>query len=90
VPTVAEQGFPGFEMTQWYGMLAPASLQAAHVDKLAAECAKAVKAPDALKRLQGDAADPIGSTPAEFARSSPPSRPAGKGAAARPGQAGLR
>ena len=68
VPTVAEQGFPGFEMTQWYGMLAPASMQAPHVERLAAECKKAVQAPDALKRLQGDAADPIGGSPAEFAK----------------------
>ena len=68
VGTVAEQGFPGFEMTQWYGMLAPSSMTRAHVDKLAAECAKAVKAPDALKRLQGDAAEPIGSTPQQFAQ----------------------
>ena len=68
VPTVAEQGFPGFEMTQWYGMLAPSTLPRAHVDKLAVECAKAVKAPDALKRLLGDAAEPIGSTPEQFAQ----------------------
>lgn len=68
VPTVAEQGFPGFEMTQWYGMLAPASLSQDHLDKLAAETAKAVKAPDALKRLQGDAAEAIGGTPAQFAQ----------------------
>lgn len=67
VATVAEQGFPGFEMTQWYGMLAPANMQAAHVERLAAECRKAVQAPDALKRLQGDAAEPIGGSPAEFA-----------------------
>jgi len=68
VPTVAEQGFPGFEMTQWYGMLAPASLAPEHLDKLAAETAKAVKAPDALKRLNGDAAEAIGGTPAQFAQ----------------------
>jgi len=68
VPTVAEQGFPGFEMTQWYGMLAPANMPAAHVERLATECRKAVRTPDALKRLQGDAADPIGSTAAEFGR----------------------
>ena len=68
VPTVAEQGFPGFEMTQWYGMLAPASLAKAHADKLAAECAKAVKAADSVKRLQGDAAEPIGDTPQQFAQ----------------------
>ena len=68
VPTVAEQGFPGFEMTQWYGMLAPASMTKAHIDTLAAECAKAVKAPDSVKRLQGDAAEPIGDTPQQFAQ----------------------
>ncbi|GGH62372.1 exported protein [Comamonas phosphati] len=68
VPTVAEQGFPGFEMTQWYGMLAPSSMQRPNVDKLAVECARAVTAPDALKRLQGDAAEPIGSTPEQFAQ----------------------
>ena len=68
VPTVAEQGFPGFEMTQWYGMLAPATLPKEHLDKLAIETAKAVKAPDSLKRLNGDAAEAIGGTPAQFAQ----------------------
>ena len=38
------------------------------MEKLAAECAKAVKAPDSLKRLQGDAAEPIGDTPQQFAQ----------------------
>lgn len=68
VATVAEQGFPGFEMTQWYGMLAPANLAPAHLDKLAAETAKAVKAPASLERLNGDAAEAIGGTPAQFAQ----------------------
>ena len=68
VGTVAEQGFPGFEMTQWYGMLAPANLAPAHLDKLAAETMKAVKAPAALERLNGDAAEAIGGTPAQFAQ----------------------
>ena len=68
VATVAEQGYPGFEMTQWYGLLAPASLPQAAADKLAAAAAKAVQAPDALARLQADAAIAVGSTPAEFAR----------------------
>ena len=36
VPTVAEQGFAGFEMTQWYGVLAPASMSQANADKLSA------------------------------------------------------
>ena len=68
VPTVAEQGYPGFEMTQWYGMLAPASLPAPAADRLAAASAKAVKDPGTVERLAADAAIPVGSTPAEFAR----------------------
>jgi tripartite-type tricarboxylate transporter receptor subunit TctC len=68
VPTVAEQGFPGFEMTQWYGMLAPASLAPASLDKLAAETQKAVKSPASVERLGQDAAQAIGGTPAQFAQ----------------------
>ena len=67
VPTVAEQGWPKFEMTQWYGLLAPANLAPAHVDKLAAAAARAVREPAALERLNTDAAIAVGSTPAEFA-----------------------
>jgi tripartite-type tricarboxylate transporter receptor subunit TctC len=68
VPTVAEQGFPGFEMTQWYGMLAPANLAQPAVDKLAAACAKAMKEPTALERLNADAAIAVGGTPADFTK----------------------
>ena len=68
VPTVAEQGFPGFEMTQWYGMLAPTSLPQAHADKLAAAAAKAVRDPAAAKLLESEAALVVGSSSAEFAR----------------------
>ena len=46
VPTVAEQGYPGFEMTQWYGLLAPANLAQPAFDKLAAAAAKAVQRAD--------------------------------------------
>ena len=68
VPTVAEQGFPGFEMTQWYGLLAPSSLPQAAIDKLAAAAALAVKQPSAVERLSADAALAVGGTPAEFAK----------------------
>ena len=67
VPIVAEQGWPGFEMTQWYGLLAPATLPAAAADKLAVAAARSVREPAALERLSGDAAIAVGSTPAEFA-----------------------
>ncbi|HUD34425.1 Bug family tripartite tricarboxylate transporter substrate binding protein [Variovorax sp. PvP013] len=68
VPTVAEQGFPGFEMTQWYGMLAPANMAPANIAKLSEATMKAVKAPAALERLRGDAAESIGGTPEQFAQ----------------------
>ncbi|MBI2772225.1 MAG: tripartite tricarboxylate transporter substrate binding protein [Burkholderiales bacterium] len=68
VPTVAEQGFPGFEMTQWYGMLAPASMAQAHIDKLSSETMKAMKSAASIERLAQDAAQPVGGTPAQFAQ----------------------
>lgn len=68
VPTVAEQGFPGFEMTQWYGLLAPASLAQANADKLEAAAMRAVREPAAVKLLESEAAIPIGNKAAEFAR----------------------
>ena len=68
VPTVAEQGYPGFEMTQWYGLLAPSSLPQAHADKLALAAAKAVKEPAAVKLLETEAALVVGSTADEFAQ----------------------
>jgi tripartite-type tricarboxylate transporter receptor subunit TctC len=67
VPTVAEQGYPGFEMTQWYGLIGPSSLPQPILDKLAAAAAQAVTAPGTVERLANDAAIPVGSTPAEFA-----------------------
>ncbi len=68
VGTVAEQGYPGFEMTQWYGLLAPASLSQPATDKLADAAAKAVRSPASTQRLSADAALVVGSTPEEFAR----------------------
>ncbi|MDB5752996.1 MAG: tripartite tricarboxylate transporter substrate binding protein [Ramlibacter sp.] len=68
VATVAEQGFPGFEMTQWYGILAPATMPQANIDKLAAETMKAMKNNAALERLHQDGAEPVGGTPAQFAQ----------------------
>jgi len=68
VPTVAEQGYPGFEMTQWYGLLAPASLSQPTADKLADATMKAVKSPASVQRLSGDAAIVVGGTPEEFAK----------------------
>jgi tripartite-type tricarboxylate transporter receptor subunit TctC len=68
VATVAEQGFPGFEMTQWYGILAPSSLPQAAADKLAAAAAAAVRQPSATEKLNAEAAIGVGGSPAEFAK----------------------
>lgn len=68
VPTVAEQGFPGFEMTQWYGLLAPANLSQGALDTLAAAAAKAITSTTAVDHLTKEAAIAVGSTPADFAR----------------------
>ena len=68
VPTVAEQGYPGFEMTQWYGMLAPANMTPANLAKLSTETMKGMKTQAVLDRLKGDAAEAISGTPEEFAK----------------------
>ena len=67
VPTVAESGFPGFEMTQWYGLNAPANMPQIAIDKIAAATVLAMKNPQATERLRGDTALPVGDTPAQYA-----------------------
>ncbi len=67
VGTVAEQGYPGFETSQWYGLNAPAKTPDAIVNRLAAEAAKAAKSPAVEKQLEPDAAELVGSTPNEYA-----------------------
>jgi len=68
VPTVAEQGYPGFEMTQWYGILAPATMAQSAIDKLAAASAAAMKLPAASDKLAADSAIGVGGSPADFAK----------------------
>ena len=67
VGTVAEQGYPGFETSQWYGLNAPAKTPKAIIDRLALEAAKAAKSSSVSERFAADDADAIGSTPAEYA-----------------------
>lgn len=66
IPTVAEQGLPGFEFSSWHGWAAPAGTPPAIVNKLSVELSKSVKSPDIRKKLLGDGAEPVGSTPEEF------------------------
>ncbi len=67
VGTVAEQGYPGFETSQWYGLNAPAKTPDAVVNRLAAESAKAARSEALEKQLEPDSAEAVGSTPKEFA-----------------------
>jgi tripartite-type tricarboxylate transporter receptor subunit TctC len=67
VATVAEQGYPGFETSQWYGLNAPAKTPPAIIKRLADEAAKAVKSPAVIERFSADDAEAIGSTPQEYA-----------------------
>jgi tripartite-type tricarboxylate transporter receptor subunit TctC len=67
IPTVAEAGVPNYEALQWYGLLAPAGTPPPIVTRLQTEIAHALKLPDVKERLAADGAEPVGSTPAEFA-----------------------
>ncbi len=67
VGTVAEQGYPGFETTQWYGLNAPGKTPAAIIKRLAGEAAKAARHPSVAERFAVDDAEGIGSTPQQYA-----------------------
>ena len=54
LPTVAELGVPGYEGILWIGVMAPAGTPAAVVEKLAAACDRAVRAPDLIERFRRD------------------------------------
>ena len=66
MPTVAEQGYKGFEMTQWYGLLAPSKWPKAHVAKLEAEAIRASRSTLVKEKLANDTALAVGNTAAEF------------------------
>lgn len=67
VPTVNESGLKGYEVNPWYGLLAPAGTPAAIVDRLQSECTKALKDAGIREQLLRLGAEPVGSSPAEFA-----------------------
>jgi tripartite-type tricarboxylate transporter receptor subunit TctC len=67
LPTVAESGFPEFEASSWFGLLGPAELPREIVLKLRAEVVRALKIPEIRSKLVAQGADPVASTPEEFA-----------------------
>jgi tripartite-type tricarboxylate transporter receptor subunit TctC len=67
VPTLAEAGFPGLEMTTWYGVFAPAGTPKDVVARLNAEIMKALQAPEVKTRIAGLAGEPGTLTIEQFA-----------------------
>ncbi|MFC0385209.1 tripartite tricarboxylate transporter substrate binding protein [Muricoccus vinaceus] len=66
VPTMEEQGFPGFDASSWFGILGPAGIPREVVDRASADAAAAMRRPDIERQMVEQGADPVGSTPAEF------------------------
>jgi tripartite-type tricarboxylate transporter receptor subunit TctC len=67
LPTIAESGFPGFDISTWYAYWAPKGTPADIIEKLAASAAQALKNPEVIAKYEAMGAEPVGSTPAQFA-----------------------
>ena len=68
IPTVAEAGFPGYEVAVWWGVSAPAGVTRPVFDKLRREITAVLKEPETTKKLAGEAAEAKLLAPAEFRR----------------------
>lgn len=66
VPTIAEQGLPGFQSATWYGILAPAKTPPAIVEKLYGDIHRVIADPEMTSRLVGMGFDAVANTPQEF------------------------
>ena len=66
VPTLADSGVPGYDMSPWIGVFAPAGTPKPVIDKLNAEINKALALPDVIKNLENQALDPSPSTVDQF------------------------
>jgi tripartite-type tricarboxylate transporter receptor subunit TctC len=67
IPTVAESGVPGYEVTSWYGLSAPAKTPQAIIARLNSEAVRALNNAELRERLLGLGADPAGNTPEQYA-----------------------
>jgi tripartite-type tricarboxylate transporter receptor subunit TctC len=68
VPSVAESGVPGFEMTSWWGVLGPAGIPQPIVERLNKELGRILKLPDVTKQFATLGVDAATSTPEEFSK----------------------
>ncbi|HVE49250.1 MAG TPA: tripartite tricarboxylate transporter substrate binding protein [Casimicrobiaceae bacterium] len=67
VPTIAESGYPGFETSQWYGIMAPANVPQPVLDRLHASIVAALKSKESTQKIVEDGGLIVGDTPREFA-----------------------
>jgi tripartite-type tricarboxylate transporter receptor subunit TctC len=67
IPTIAESGVPGYDVTGWFGALAPAGTPRATVARLNRDIVGALAAPEIRERMAGEGIEPGGSTPEQFA-----------------------
>jgi tripartite-type tricarboxylate transporter receptor subunit TctC len=67
VPTMIEAGLPGFVVTQWHGIVAPAGTPRPIVDRLYQGINKSLQHPDVIARIAADGTEGVGSTPQQFA-----------------------
>jgi tripartite-type tricarboxylate transporter receptor subunit TctC len=67
LPTVAESGLAGFDISTWFGVFAPAGTPREAIARLHAEFTRALAAPDVREKMVNLGAEPVGNTPAEFA-----------------------
>jgi len=67
LPTVAEAGVPGFAVTQWYGLLAPAGTPRQTVELLNKEMRRALEQPDVAGRIAAEGSEAVASTPPQLA-----------------------
>jgi tripartite-type tricarboxylate transporter receptor subunit TctC len=63
IPTFAESGVPGFDVTGWYALLAPAGTPASIVNKVQSDTTASLRIPDVAARLSSEGAEPVGSSP---------------------------
>jgi tripartite-type tricarboxylate transporter receptor subunit TctC len=68
VPTIAESGVPGYDVTNWFGILVPGAVPAALISRLNSEIGRQLTAPDVRSRLASQGADPAGGTAQDFGR----------------------
>ncbi len=66
VPTMAEAGFPGIDLSQWFALLGPAGLPPEVLARLSTEFQKALADPDVKRKLAGAGLEPVGGSPEEF------------------------